>query len=433
MNKVQLDKKIQTNKKKKAGEFEKLNIDTSEFHDDGKFVNIGGIVDTAETTLIATGIAADIAVKSVKATNNTRKAIQTGVVYSYRQGKRFVNSVNAVGLAVTAKGIAKAAPKATIKTGGVIVKKAGETLLKTGVSGIRQIGTGVTDEILNAKIDKTMVHDTAVEAAKQGVTYVRYVDNAVKTAQNAKKAAEASARAAKEAAKAAKATAKATAETVKTVAVLLTKKETWIVLAIALALFLCVVIVSMFTTTTTSVVDSVFGWTYDVDESKQKKVFEKYINTIDKFVEDKQKEIDETYYHAEFRTQFDYHKIEIDDNEKIAIIAIAATKWYAKYIENNEPLPDNPKLTNDQIREVTEKYYYFTYEYYYDHCSPGCKTGTHWYDGHKYKYCNVDHLFIRGKVENYDTDSVMTSMGFTPTQLEIEEVYDLLIKKTLEE
>ena len=339
MNKTQLNKK-NTNK------YEKLNIDTSKFHDDGKFVNIGGIVDTADGTVTAAATAKDTTVSTVKAVNTTRKAVQTGVVYSYRQGKRFVDSVKSAGFAATTKGIAKAAPKAAIKTGGVIVKNAGGTLLKTGVSGIRQIGTGVKDEILNSRIDKTMVHDTAVEAAKQGATYARYIDNAVKTAQNAKKAAEASARATKEAAKAAKATAKATVETVKTVAVLLTKKETWIVLAIALALLLCVVIVSMFTTTSTSVIDSLFGWTYDVDETKQKKVFEKYIKTIDKFVEDKQKEIDETYYHAEFRTQFDYHKIEIDDNEKIAIIAIAATKWYAKYIENNEPLPDNPKLTN---------------------------------------------------------------------------------------
>lgn len=450
---------------------DKINIDKSEISDDKQFMNIGGIVDTADKGIEAIGASKDAVVFTAKTAVKTGKKIQTGVVYSARQGKRVMTSIHDNGIKNTAISIAKSAPKTAVKTGMGLAKnvaKGTATGIKTAVkSGV----TAGVERVESASINKQMVYDTGVESTKYAITQVRRTKNVVKAIKNTKKAAQNSVTA------------------IKTVIKIASSKATWILLAIVAVVMIYYNTMSMMTNTLSAVVTSTFGWAVDDTEAKQKKVMQKYIKYIDEVVEDKQKEVDNVYYKfncdrieygdhheiTEFRdSRFTYQHFDFTDQEKADIISMAATKWYSDYIENHNTLPADLKLSKNQIKEITEKYFNFEYHYEYDYCPHyscchhdhimtdgvvtgpmilrhinscdayycdiwyhGCKEITQWINkdssgnwdwnnvitGQRTFCDNPNHRYLCGKAEKYDSTHVMIRMGFTPEQKDMYNLY----------
>ena len=452
---------------RKTSRIEHIGVDKSEISDERSVMNIGGIIDTAEKGVRAAETAKDAAASTVRAVNNSRKTIQTGVVYSARQGRALLTSVKNVGFATTAAETVRAVPKTAVKAGKGIAKIAGRTAVRTGFNAAKGVGGNVKVTMLNAHINKDMVYDTGIETAKQGITYVRRMENTRKAIKNANKAR------------------KIGVKTVKTVIKALSNKVTWIILAVIAILLLCSFVVSFFSTALSGIFGGLFGWASDKDSDTEKKLMTKYTKYIDEAVKDAQKEIDDVYNDfqcdrreygdhgeiTEFRdSRFTYAKVDISKEEKEDIIAIAAVKWYAKYIEEDNELPDDMTLKKDQIQSIAKKYYSFEHHIEYDYCPHhgcchfgnimtggdvngtieggeawycdtyyhGCKEIKQWIEWDETKqewiwdnvidgernYCdNPNHEYLAGKVENYSTDQVLNSMGFTSDQKDMYEVY----------
>ena len=103
---------------RKTSRIEHIGVDKSEISDERSVMNIGGIIDTAEKGVRAAETAKDAAASTVRAVNNSRKTIQTGVVFSARQGRALLTSVKNVGFATTAAETVRAVPKTAVKDEG---------------------------------------------------------------------------------------------------------------------------------------------------------------------------------------------------------------------------------------------------------------------------------------------------------------------------
>lgn len=469
-----------SHRKKKIGKFEKISFDKSEITDERSMVNIGGIADTAEKTTAAADTAKTVAVGTVKFANKARKKIQTGFVHSNRRRKEFNRSVRDIGLLATTANTAVNLPKNVVKGGAAVVKTTAKATLKTGLHLGKGAARNVTDKVMSAKIDKSIVYDSGIEAAKHGITYVRRMENTVKAIKNANKAR------------------KAGTEVVKAGIKLLKKKSTWIVLLAAVGIFFITTIASMIGSLISGTINTAFGWAYD-DTDSYIKLVHKYSGYIDDIIKDIQKDIDDTYYgfqcdrkeygdHSEiheFRdSRFSYNKINMTEDKKADIIAIAATNWYKDYIEDGKNIPDDFKLKKSQLKDIVEKYYCFEYHYEYDYCPHywecehgvimvggdvngtlyydecyycywhGCKEITKWVNpkpgrtdyqssdawdrdvhvlGTRHFCDNPNHRYLAGKVENYSTAKVLYDMGFTDTQKVAYKVYDEQITEWLKQ
>lgn len=280
--------------------------------------------------------------------------------------------------------------KTMVKNGGVkLGSRKDISRIATSVKGsVANIAKDTGQQLLKTKIDKSKITDTGSEAIKQGLTDLRYVDNArkavVNTARTTAKAgyavknlpknARAKAQEAKNNVKRVKEAAKKTAATVKKV---LTSKVFWILMLVALLVLLVVLLINGIITVICSAVSSLFAWMCpdgDTSDKTIKNNIGTYISQIQQCETDIQAEIDAVVNSLapEYRydgtqiqglNQFANSKLQLYDYN--AVLAVLATQKYQKVLEGGT---DDFYFTVEEIREAVEMFYSFTYYYGYDYC-----------------------------------------------------------------
>lgn len=293
---------------------------------------------------------------AVSGTRTTAGRIQTAVNRGVSVG-----SVRDVGRMAGSAGAA--AKNATVGA----VKEAGHSLLKT-------------------KIDKTTTTDTGTEAIKQGLTEVRYVDNARKVVHNTAQGSIKTARSIKETSKSvghdvqrireniirrhrakqaakAKKTGKAAGQAVKKTTSVVGKVVTskgFIIIALGAGLVLLVVVLlTSFISMILSAISSMFSWLIPGDGMNPYQYLQQYYTRVQTLEETIQEGIDDDYeYTPEYRyddteitslNQYGNLTLDVDMN---AVIAAAAVKRFEV---------GDDMLTDDDLAEMIE------YFYYYDH------------------------------------------------------------------
>lgn len=323
--------------------------------DDESPNNIASVEDTVS---VAQGVVQGGGVihTAVGGTRNTAGRIQTAIKNGVRVG-----SVKDVGR--------------TVGSAGTAFKNISENAVKEG-----------GHSLLRTKIDKSTTTDTGTEDIKQGLTEIRYADNArkavyntaqggIKTAQSIKETPKAvkndvqkvrekiirknrakQAQAAKKTGKAAGAAAKKTGGLIGKI---VTSKG-FIVVAIGGGLILLVVIlVSGFLSTILSAISSMLSWSDSNDDDVSTgEYLQAYHTQVQEIVSEIQSDLDgEFEYTPEYRydgteitslNQYGNTTLSVDEN---AVIAAAA----AMEFQNG-----NNTLSDDTFREVIEKFYEYT-------------------------------------------------------------------------
>ena len=319
-------------------------------------------ITTVQSTLEAAGsvVQSGGAIRTaVGGTQNTVGRIQTAVKNGVKVG-----SVKDVGR--TLGGAAAAAKNAAFGS----VKETGHSLLKT-------------------KIDKSTTADTGTEAIKQGLTDIRYADNArravyntaqggIKTVRSVRETKQAvgrdvqkirsirekiirNAHAKKAAKSGVKVGGEAAKKTVSVIAKVVTSKGFIIIALAALLILLCVNLRSGFLSMIITTISSMFSWLDPKDPNVDKVIFlQGYHEQVQAIEAEKQTTLDEVFtYTPEYRydgseitslNQYGNTLISVDENGVIAAAALIEFK------------NGNDKLSDETIADVVEKFY----EYWQD-------------------------------------------------------------------
>lgn len=369
------------------------------------------------------------------------------------------------GVAVQAGGILRTAVKGGANGLGGI-----KTFVQRGVNvgsvkDVGRIATAVNTTVANAakdtgqqmlrtKIDKSTITDTGTETIKQGLTELRYADNARKAAVNTVKAASklrlklpkskyvnqrAIYRNSKKAAKIAAANMRK----------MIFSKVGLIILGAAALVLILILLINGIVTLLCSVVSSLFSWlapSPDNSETSQTEieVLNDYRAAVVEYIGDKQDEVDyivdgfvcdrRNYYpYSEISelNQFGNKEIEIDDyNEILAILAVKKYREMEGDVSNMEL-----NFTAEEIAETVERFYTFEYSYSYDHCAGNdCKkktrtvvhnrgTKNEWTETITTYYCDKNHQWLYGSVTNKTLDEVLASYNFSDREWELYEMY----------
>ena len=297
------------------------------------------------------------------------------------------------------------AAQGVMQTGGVIRTAVGgtrntvgriQTAVNRGVSvgSVKDVGkmatvaknatTGAVKEaghsLLRTRVDKTTTTDTGTEAIKQGLTDIRYADNARKAVGNTVKSGIKTARSVKEAPKAvgrdvqrireklirrhrakqivkAKKTGKAAKKTVGAVRKVVTSKG-FIAVAIAAAfILLIVVLLTSVLSMILSAICSLFSWLIPGDGKPPYEYLLMYQTKVQEIQTQLQEEIDEEYeYTPEYRwddteitglNQYKNMTLDVDIN---GVIAATAAKRFAY---------GDDMLRDDDLKETLEEFYTF--------------------------------------------------------------------------
>lgn len=301
----------------------------------GSFVHTGGVIRTA-----------------VGGTRNTADRIRTAVNNGVKVGsaKDVGNSINTV-----FNSMGNVTSNA--------VKESGRSLLRT-------------------RVDKTNTTDTGTEAVKQGLTELRYADNARKAVYNTAVGGVKTARSIKETPKAvkedvkkarekilrknrakqvksAKKTGTAAKKTAGAAAKAVTSKS-FILIALGCCLILLVTtLLSGFISVIVSSISSMLSWSEPKDDTTQSDHLQAYHTQVQNIQSGIQSEIDSNYeYTAEYRydgteiTSLDQYgnlTLAVDENAVIA----AAVREYAA---------GNDSISDETISEVIE--YFYKYSHY---------------------------------------------------------------------
>lgn len=355
-------------------EFKQMINENVDYDDKSSVLSVKNVVDTVSVTASAvktTGQAANKAVSiSIKGISGAREIATR--VNRIRHTPLTSRNVREITGRAYRSGI-KLAKNAAISGG----KLAGKTALD------------VRDRVLSASIDKSKVTDTGMETINQGITYIRYADNARRAVINTEKGAV---KGIKTSAKVVKNTAVRTKQTVKAIAKagkkaasvvgkVVTSKAMPVILAAA-AIILIVQLISNVISSFVMMIGGVFSWAGD-DETDYKAQIEKYIDTVKEIVSDEQQKIDDVYYGFEcdkteyepcieitaFREErFTYREIPIDsDEEYTEIIALTAAKWYSETLLSDET-PDDFKLKKSELEDMVRNFFELDYDYEEDYC-----------------------------------------------------------------
>ena len=264
---------------------------------------------------------------------------------------------------------------------GVIAKNA-------AVDAVKETG----HSLLQTRVDKIKTTDTGTEAVKQGLTEIRYADNARKAVYNTAVGGVKTARSIKETPKAvkedvkkarekilrknrakqvnnAKKTGKAAGTVAKktgAAAKAVTSKG-FILIALGCCLILLVTtLLSGFISVIISSISSMFSWSEPKDDTMQSDHLQAYHTQVQNIQSGIQSEIDSNYeYTAEYRydgteiTSLDQYgnlTLAVDEN---AVIAAAAVREYAA---------GSDSISDETISEVIE--YFYKYSHYTEtgHC-----------------------------------------------------------------
>lgn len=366
-------------------------------------------------------------------------------------------------VAVTANGInsVRSMVKNGIKVG--TKKDVGKIFTAVG-SGIKNVASDAGNQILKTKIDKSKITDTGTETVKQGITEIRYIDNARKavlnTARTTAKAAVAvknMPRDSRAQMKRIKKNAKRTMEVAKKTAAVLKRvftSKVGIIILLALAVILMLVLlINGLVTLVSAAITSLFSWLISEDESKDTdKILDDYSASIVEYIEEKQSEIDDIVegFVCDKRQYPPYDEItelnqygnkdiaNIDENSVLAILAVIRYRDLQE--DGDEEQEIKFEFTDDEIAEVIEEFYDFEYRYEYGNCHyPYCKCKTEvivYNEGTPYEYtvesteyyCDVQHQWLYGEVTNYTVDDVLFEYDFTDEEKDLYEMYLAQIK-----
>ena len=321
--------------------------------------------------------------------------------------------------------------------------------------GVKNVVSESGQQLLKTKIDKSQITDTGTETIKQGITEIRYIDNARKAVLNTARTTSKAAVAVKnmprdtrvqvkKIKKNAKRTKDAAVKVFTAVRKVLTSKA-GIIILLALALILILVLlINGIVTIVSAAVTSLFSWLISEDEDKDTdKILDDYSTSIVEYIEEKQSEIDEIvegfvcgkrqYPPYDEITELDqYGNKDIADIDKNAAIAILAVLRYRELGNSDEV---KLEFTDDEIAEVIEKFYDFEYHYEYRHCSgQNCKkrieivvynegTPNEYTVERTIYYCDTDHQWLYGEVTNHSLDEVLDRYAFTDEEKDIYEMY----------
>ncbi len=314
--------------------------------------------------------------------------------------------------------------------------------------------------MLRTKIDKSTITDTGTETIKQGLTDLRYADNArkaiVNTARGVSKLKFTSPKnkyinkstIRKNSKKAAK---KAAANMRK----IIFSKAGLIILGVAAVLLILILLVNAVITIICSVISSLFSWLCPPSNSSENKKTETemlydyrtavvgYIdekqqninNIVDGFVCDKQSY--SPYSVITSLNQFGNKKIKTEDYNEI--LAILAVKKYREMETGCRLQVDTSNMelnfTAEEIAETVERFYNFEYSYSYGQCSGrDCQRSVReivhnkgkdneWTETITTYYCDKNHQWLYGSVTNKTLDEVLASYNFTDREQELYDMY----------
>ncbi|MBR5091142.1 MAG: hypothetical protein IK093_17080 [Ruminiclostridium sp.] len=355
-------------------------------------------------------------------------------------------------------GTGKAAGKiaTTVKNGHIFSRKSSIKdfgHIATAVSsGVANIAKDTGHQLIRTKIDKSTVTDTGTEAIKQGLTEIRYVDNARKavlntarTAVKAGKAIKDMPRNTKKQVKRIKKTAKKAKKTVETAGkvigkILASPVGKYILLALAI-IFLILFLIILVVTVVAALISSLFSWlSTEPGEAAvpPETVLSEYVEQIDGYIEGSREEIstivdgfvcDRISYppNSEISELNQYGNKEIDPIDPVDVIAILAVLRYRE-LERQVDITEM-QFTYDEIVDVTGKFFNFDYWYSYAHCTcencqreitvtvsnPG--TPEQRVNVNVRYYCDVEHRWLYGEVTNFTLDEVLGGYNFSENEM----------------
>lgn len=327
------------------------------------------------------------------------------------------------------------------------------TAVNTSVSGaVKNAG----DSLLRTKIDKSTITDTGTETIKQGLTELRYADNARKAAVNTahgisklkytpKKKRVNKRQIRKNSKKAAK---KAAANMRK----MIFSKAGLIVLGVAAALLVLILLVNAVVTIICSAISSLFSWLFPPSNNSgnsktETEMLYDYRTAVVEYIGDKQQNINNIvdgfvcdkrsyspYSEITSLNQFGNKKITTEDyNEILAILAVKKYREMDGDSDNMDAMELN--FTDEEIAETVERFYTFEYSYSYGHCAGNdCKkktrkvvhnrgTKNQWTETITTYYCDKNHQWLYGSVTNKTLDEVLESYDFTDKEKDLYAMY----------
>ncbi len=358
--------------------------------------------------------------------------------------------------------------KTMVKNGVKLGSRKDIAKIATSVRGsIANVAKDTGQQLLKTQIDKSKITDTGTETIKQGLAELRYVDNARKavlnTARTTVKAGYAIKNMPKDTRvqvrnikKNVKRTVETANQTAGVIKKILTSKASLIILLAILLILLIVTLLNGLVTVIVTAVTSLFSWLVSEDENKDtSKILADYSTSIIEYVDNKQDEIDKfvdgficdrrqypPYDEIAELNQYGNKKITLEDkNQVLAILAVL------RYRELDEDKQEEFEFefTDEEIQEVTDKFFTFDYWYTYGHCSaPYCKkqtTVTIYNQGTPYEfavetteyYCDVSHQWLYGEVKNHTAEKVMEEYAFTDEEKDLYSMYLAQITELTEE
>lgn len=332
-------------------------------------------------------------------------------------------------------------------------------------SGVANIARDTGQQLLKTQIDKSKITDTGTETIKQGLTELRYVDNARKAVLNTARTIVKSGYAVKNMPKDTKAqvkrirknaerTAKVAKKTAEIIKKIFTSKTGLIILGVIAALLLIIIILTGLVSVIVALVSSLFSWLSSPETEKKDEieVLNDYKVAIVEYVEERQEEVDEIvdgfvcdrisyppYSEISELNQYGNDEIIVDKHNEI--IAILAVLRYRELGGETTEIEFN--FTGEEIQAVVDKFFTFEYYYTYAHCNGGnCKkkvTRTVYNQGTPNEYvvvtttyyCDVEHQWLNGEVTNHTLEEVLASYNFSDEEKNLYNMYLEQINKML--
>ncbi len=348
--------------------------------------------------------------------------------------------------------------KTMVKNGVKLGSRKDIAKIATSVRGsIANVAKDTGQQLLKTQIDKSKITDTGTETIKQGLTEMRYVDNARKAVLNTARTTVKAGYAVKNMPKDTKAqvkrikknaerTAKVAKKTAEIIKKIFTSKTGLIILGVIAALLLIIIILTGLVSVIVALVSSLFSWLSSPETEKKDEieVLNDYKVAIVEYVEERQEEVDEIvdgfvcdrisyppYSEISELNQYGNDEIIVDKHNEI--IAILAVLQYRELKGNTTDIEFN--FTDEEIQAVVDRFFTFDYYYTYAHCSGGnCKkrvTRTVYNRGTPDEYvvvtttyyCDVAHQWLNGEVTNHTLEEVLASYNFNDEETNLYNMY----------
>ncbi len=348
--------------------------------------------------------------------------------------------------------------KTMVKNGVKLGSRKDISRIVTSVrSGVTNIARDTGQQLLKTQIDKSKITDTGTETIKQGLTELRYVDNARKAVLNTARTTVKAGYAVKNMPKDTKAqvkrikknaerTAKVAKKTAEIIKKIFTSKTGLIILGVIAALLLIIIILTGLVSVIVALVSSLFSWLSSPETEKKDEieVLNDYKVAIVEYVEERQEEVDEIvdgfvcdrisyppYSEISELNQYGNDEIIVDKHNEI--IAILAVLQYRELKGNTTDIEFN--FTDEEIQAVVDRFFTFDYYYTYARCSGGnCKkrvTRTVYNRGTPDEYvvvtttyyCDVAHQWLNGEVTNHTLEEVLASYNFNDEETNLYNMY----------